>query len=72
MEKLNREQMVELVGQFQRGEIDDDHASAAMEKLERSSGDPGISDLIFYPSNRVELTAEEIVDRALRHRPIEL
>jgi hypothetical protein len=29
-------------------------------------------DLIFYPPNRVELTAEEIVDRALRHRPIEL
>jgi hypothetical protein len=72
VEKLNREQMIELVGRFQRGEIGEEDTAEALDLLRRSSGHPEIDGLIFYPPDGQELTAEQVVDRALGHRPIEL
>jgi hypothetical protein len=40
--------------------------------VERNVPHPTISDLIFYPPNGIELSAEEIVNVALGYRPIEL
>jgi hypothetical protein len=70
MEKLTREEMIDLVGRLQRGEGDDEQAAAWIDSLSRSLPYPRISDLIFYPDE--ELTPEQIVDKARRYRPIEL
>jgi hypothetical protein len=53
-----------------RGEGDDDEAGAWIDALERSIPNPHVSDLIFY--SREDLTAEQILDKALTYRPIEL
>jgi Colicin immunity protein / pyocin immunity protein len=39
-----------------------------MDQLKRSTGCPDVSDLIFWPQR--PMTAAEIVDAALAHRPI--
>lgn len=70
MRRLSREEMVGLVEHLQRGEGDDDEASAWLEALERSIPSPHVSDLIFYSAE--DLTAAEIVDRAHEHRPFAL
>jgi hypothetical protein len=62
--------MIEVVEHLMRGEGDDDQVAAWLEALRRSAPHPRISDLIFYPEE--DLTAEQIVDRALAYRPIEL
>ncbi|MCS7476772.1 bacteriocin immunity protein [Umezawaea endophytica] len=72
VEKLDRDQMIELVGRFQRGEVGEEETAEALEALRRSSGHPEVDGLIFYPPGGQELSAEEVVDRALGHRPIEL
>ena len=41
-----------------------------LQLLERNVPHPEVSDLIFYPDR--EMTAEEVVDRALAHKPIHL
>jgi hypothetical protein len=71
-DKLTREQMIELVDRLLRGEGDEEEADRWTEALERSSGDPNISDRIFYPESDEDLTAEEIVDQALAHKAIPL
>ena len=40
-----------------------------MDALEFSVLDPEVSDLIFHPDGK-ELTAEEVVDKALAYKPI--
>ncbi|MFI0366492.1 hypothetical protein ACH35V_01350 [Actinomadura sp. 1N219] len=70
-EQLTREQMIELVDRLQRGEGDEEEADRWTEALERFSGDPNISDRIFYPESE-DLSAAEIVDQALAHQSIPL
>jgi hypothetical protein len=70
MSRLSREEMIDLVARLQRGEGDDDQAAAWIEALGRSLPHPRVSDLIFYPDE--PLTPEQIVDKALGYRPIEL
>ncbi|MBB4637812.1 bacteriocin immunity protein [Longimicrobium terrae] len=70
MPRLTRAELVELVVRLQKGEGSDDEASSMLETLEENLPDPNLSDLIFYPER--EMTADEIVDRALAHRPIQL
>lgn len=40
--------------------------------VERNVPHPSVSDLIFYPPNGSDLSAEEIVNAALAYQPIEL
>ena len=70
MERLTRDEMIALVDRLQRGEGDDTQAGEWLDQLKQSLPHPRISDLIFYSDE--ELTAEEIVDKALAYRPIEL
>ena len=46
----------------------EDELAEQLELLRRSTGCPGVSDLIFWPKR--PMTAAEIVDEALAHRPI--
>ncbi|MGN9912478.1 hypothetical protein ACTMTJ_33575 [Phytohabitans sp. LJ34] len=62
--------MVALVELLQSGAGGDDEASAWLEALERSIPNPHVSDLIFHSPK--DLTAEQIIDRALEHRPFAL
>jgi hypothetical protein len=70
MERLTRDEMIALVDRLQRGEGDDEQAGEWIDQLNQSVPHPSISDLIFYSDE--ELSPEEIVDKALAHRPIEL
>ncbi|XVV02716.1 bacteriocin immunity protein [Actinosynnema sp. CA-248983] len=71
MKKLTRAEMLELVEKLMNGEIGEDRTEEVVDALERSTNNPHIIDLIFYPE--VEgMTAEEIVSKALEYRPIEL
>lgn len=70
MQPLTRAEMTEIVERLMRGEGDDDQVAEWLDALSRSAPHPRISDLIFYPEE--DLTAEQIVDRALAYRPIEL
>lgn len=65
--------MIDLVARLQRGEGEEDEATEWILQLERATSNPHISDLIFYPDEADEdLTAEQIVDKALSYRPFEL
>jgi colicin immunity protein/pyocin immunity protein len=70
MERLTRDEMIALVDRLQRGEGDDEQAGEWIDQLNQSVPHPAISDLIFYSDE--ELSPEEIVDKALSYRPIEL
>jgi len=73
MEGLTREEMIALVERLKQGVGEDAEASEWIEQLERSLPNPHISDLIFWPKEGAEnLTAEQIVDKAMQYRPIEL
>ncbi len=70
--KLDREQMITIVAQLQNGEFDsDEELSPVLDALIYSTGNPHVADLIFHPRGP-ELTPEEVVDEALRHRPFQL
>lgn len=70
MEKLTRGEMVDLVGRLMRGEGSDEEANEWINEIHRSVPHPDVSGMIFYPEE--ELTSEEIIDRAISYRPIEL
>ncbi|MCR3754416.1 Colicin immunity protein / pyocin immunity protein [Lentzea californiensis] len=73
VEKLNRQQMIALVERLMRPDFPEDEDAAAEDALVRSTGNPHIFNLIFYPEEGKEnMGAEEIVDEALAYRPIEL
>ncbi len=68
---LSREELIDLVEGIKdpRGTEDDTNRDLAV--LEANVPDPNVSDLIFWP-NGPELTAEEVVDKALAYKPIQL
>ncbi len=73
VEKLNRDQMITLVERLMRPGFPEKEDAAAEDALIRSTGNPHVFDLIFYPARGKEnTTAEEIVDEALTYCPIEL
>ena len=67
---LTREQLVALVGKLLRAEGTAEELDAWLMLVQRNVPDPVVSDLIFRA--RDQLSAEEIVDRALAYRPITL
>lgn len=68
---------MELTERIMRGDYaDDEEAYALLDTLKRETGHPRVSDLIFWPHHEVpgrsDLSAEEVVERALSHRPFAL
>lgn len=69
--KLTRDEAVALVERITGLDYADDvELHDWLDRLGRDLGCPDVSDLIF--TTTPELTATEVVDRALAHRPIEM
>ncbi|MFF6931599.1 hypothetical protein [Streptomyces californicus] len=71
---MSRTEAVALVGRVIAGDhASEDELDACLEQLDRGLACPAgyVSDLIHWPADH-DLTPEEVVDRALAHRPIAL
>jgi hypothetical protein len=69
---MTKDEIVQAVRRI----IDADGTESELEGLlalvEQNVPHPSVSDLIFYPPNGIELSAEEIVNAALAYQPIGL
>lgn len=68
--RLTRDQLIELVKKIVQAEGTEEEIDLLIETLEANVPHPEVSDLIFYPEE--EMTPEEIVDKALAYKPIQL
>lgn len=69
---MTRDEAVELVQRLMDGSITDEaEADAALESLKVGLGCPHISDYIFWDFDPA-LSAERVVDRALKYEPFAL
>ena len=68
---LTRFELVELVRKIQAAEGSEEEIDRMIASLEASVPHPHVTDLIFYPEGP-DLTAEEVVERALAYKPIQL
>lgn len=68
---MMKEELIELVNKIMNAEYkDEEEGNKLIHLLENNISDPNISDLIFHP--QAEMTAEEIVEKALAYKPIRL
>ena len=66
---LAKEEIINLINEITEGEDkSEEDIDRLIEKLEQGVLDPQTSNYIFWS----EMTPEEIADRTLRYRPIEL
>jgi hypothetical protein len=69
---MTRDELVQAVRRI----VDADGSEAELDSLlalvERNVPHPAVSDLIFYPPNGTDLSAEQIVEIALAYVPIKL
>jgi hypothetical protein len=69
IKKLNKQELIELVKKISNADFDSEEEGVELRYLLRSNVlDPYITDYIF--SNQYDLTAEEIVEKALSYKPI--
>ena len=67
MQKLSREQIIEIIKRLQACDYKtEEEADRALAELKNGVADPNISDYIFFE----DLTAEEAADKALSYRPV--
>ncbi|GBF75677.1 putative e9imm peptide [Paenibacillus sp. 598K] len=64
----SKEELVELVDKIMNDAGTEEEIDAMIDELRQHVPHPSVTDLIFWPEE--ELTAEEIVERALDYRPI--
>ena len=66
---LSNDEIIYLIDEITKcGNKSEDEIDGLIEKLEQGVLDPQISDYIFWS----EMSPEEIADKALRYKPIEL
>ena len=70
LKKLTREELINLVNRIVECEGSEEEIDEMIEIVKRNVPHPEISDLIYW--NEEELTPEQIVDKALNYKPIEL
>lgn len=70
LKKLTREELTNLVNKIVECEGSEEEIDEMIEIVKRNVPHPEISDLIYW--NEEELTPEQIVDKALNYKPIEL
>ncbi|WP_309398744.1 bacteriocin immunity protein [Cerasicoccus maritimus] len=68
--KLTREELIALVERIENAEGSENEIDRMIEVLEENVPDPNVSDLIFYPEEK--MTAAQVVDKALAYTPITL
>ncbi|MFF7071159.1 hypothetical protein [Streptomyces pseudovenezuelae] len=64
------EELIRMVQLLIDADLPEEEEDLIVEKLRSRILDPRLTDLIYH--NTPKLTAEEVVDRALAYRPIEL
>jgi len=75
-DRLTREQLIELVEKIQQAAGTEDEIHGWLTQVEHNVPDPNVSNLIFYYDNGrmskadKNLSAEEVIDRALAYKPI--
>ncbi len=67
---VDRSHLVQLVKQIMAGEGTEDEIHERLMFVRKNVPDPYVSDYIFWPDR--QMTAEEIIDRALAYKPIQL
>ncbi len=60
--------MLELLKRLMQGRLPEEEQEQLLRMLVRETGDPNLSDLIYYEN----LTPEEVLGRAPAYRPIQL
>ena len=70
LNKLTREELINLVNRIVGCEGSEEEIDEMIEVVKRNVPHPEISDLIYW--NEEELTPEQIVDKALEYKPIQL
>ena len=60
-----------MVAKLLASEGSEEEQDAMLAALRASVPDPNVSDLIYYPPDGLQLTPDEIVERALSYRPIQ-
>lgn len=68
MSRLTRDELIAVVRKLMAAEGSEEELDELEELLEENVPHPEVSALIYYPDR--EMTAEEIVDKALNYRPI--
>ncbi|MCM3291564.1 hypothetical protein M3661_15650 [Paenibacillus sp. MER 180] len=66
--KLSRDELINLVREIMECEGSEHEIDEMMNLLESNVPDPQVSDLIFWSD--IEYSPEEIVDKAMRYKPI--
>ncbi|MDX3488340.1 e9imm peptide [Streptomyces sp. ID05-18] len=71
---MTRETAITLVQKVMDVEYDEDEMAGVLDQLDRALACPTgyVSDLIFWPKDRQESTAAEVVDQALAYQPFAL
>ena len=69
-QRTSRDELIRMVQQLIDAALPEEEEDRLVEELKSSVSHPRVTDLIYY--NTPELTAEEVVDKALAYRPIEL
>ena len=70
LKKLTWEELINLVNRIVECEGSEEEIDEMIEVVKRNVPHPEISDLIYW--NDEELTPEQIVDKALEYKPIQL
>ncbi|GAA0123011.1 MAG: bacteriocin immunity protein [Clostridium argentinense] len=70
LKKLTREELINLVNRIVECEGSEEEIDEMIEVVKRNVPHPEISDLIYW--NEEELTPEQIVDKALEYKRIQL
>ncbi|MFF1718901.1 bacteriocin immunity protein [Streptomyces sviceus] len=70
MVEKTREELVRMVQLLIDADLPEEEEDQIVAELKSSVLHPRVTDLIYY--NTPKLTAEEVVERALAYRPIEL
>lgn len=65
---LDRQQLIDLVDKIKLAEVSEDEITDWMNLLVENVPDPNVAELIFF--NDVELTSDEVIDKALAYKPI--
>ncbi|MHB9759284.1 bacteriocin immunity protein [Streptomyces sp. BYX5S] len=69
-QRKSRDELIGMVQRLIEADLPGEEEDRLVEELKSSVSHPRVTDLIYY--NTPELTAEEVVDKALAYRPIEL
>lgn len=68
--RLTREELINLVNKIIECEGSEEEIDEMIEVVKRNVPYPDISDLIYWSED--ELTPEQIIDKALNYKPIQL